>query len=225
MSYSHRLVEVQSSMMVLRLTLGHLTTLWRPTPTPGTRSRWRQISYSLTPLYQVLHLNYDTNPFLVIDIQYNQGYNSFSFYLIPSFYSQSFSHLQLPNVIKWVFCSVGYYSWRNPGQGSWFVQALCSVLSESGKCLEIMQILTRVNYVVANHFESWSYEPEFSEKKQIPCIVSMLTKELYFNWWTHDLGLCLCTDLFVIHWISIESKYRSSQRFRTRLRIQCYLLI
>ncbi|KAM8876462.1 caspase-7 isoform 2-T2 [Synchiropus picturatus] len=75
----------------------------------------------------------------------------------------------------------GYYSWRNPGRGSWFVQALCNVLSEFGKQLEIMQILTRVNYTVATSFESWSEDPRFSEKKQIPCVVSMLTKELYFN--------------------------------------------
>ncbi|CAH2323095.1 caspase-7 isoform X1 [Pelobates cultripes] len=74
----------------------------------------------------------------------------------------------------------GYYSWRNPGRGSWFVQALCSVLSEHGKELEIMQILTRVNFMVATSFESWSDDPRFSEKKQIPCVVSMLTKELYF---------------------------------------------
>ncbi|TSK14754.1 Caspase-7 [Bagarius yarrelli] len=75
----------------------------------------------------------------------------------------------------------GYYSWRNPGQGSWFVQALCKIISESGKQLEILQILTRVNYMVANNFESWSDDPRLSEKKQIPCVVSMLTKELYFN--------------------------------------------
>lgn len=77
---------------------------------------------------------------------------------------------------------LGYYSWRNPGRGSWFVQALCNVLNEFGKQLEIMQILTRVNYMVATSFESWSEDPRFSEKKQIPCVVSMLTKELYFNW-------------------------------------------
>ncbi|XP_069835864.1 caspase-7 isoform X2 [Dendropsophus ebraccatus] len=74
----------------------------------------------------------------------------------------------------------GYYSWRNPGRGSWFVQALCSILNEHGKQLEIMQILTRVNYMVATNFESWSDDPRYSEKKQIPCVVSMLTKELYF---------------------------------------------
>ncbi|KAF5896512.1 caspase-7 [Clarias magur] len=75
----------------------------------------------------------------------------------------------------------GYYSWRNPGRGSWFVQALCNILSEFGKQLEILQILTRVNYMVATNFESWSDNPRYSEKKQIPCVVSMLTKELYFN--------------------------------------------
>ncbi|KAM9327112.1 caspase-7 isoform 2-T2 [Gastrophryne carolinensis] len=74
----------------------------------------------------------------------------------------------------------GYYSWRNPGRGSWFVQALCSILNEHGKQLEIMQILTRVNFMVATSFESWSDDSQYSEKKQIPCVVSMLTKELYF---------------------------------------------
>uniref|UniRef100_A0A8C2MMB7 Caspase 7 n=1 Tax=Cricetulus griseus TaxID=10029 RepID=A0A8C2MMB7_CRIGR len=75
----------------------------------------------------------------------------------------------------------GYYSWRNPGKGSWFVQALCSILDEHGKDLEIMQILTRVNDRVARHFESQCDDPCFNEKKQIPCMVSMLTKELYFG--------------------------------------------
>lgn len=77
----------------------------------------------------------------------------------------------------------GYYSWRSPGRGSWFVQALCSVLNEHGKDLEIMQILTRVNYRVARDFESQSLNPCLSEKKQIPCMVSMLTKELYLGSW------------------------------------------
>ncbi|XP_042313007.1 caspase-7 isoform X2 [Sceloporus undulatus] len=74
----------------------------------------------------------------------------------------------------------GYFSWRNPGKGSWFVQSLCSVLSEHGKELEILQILTMVNYRVARNYESQSEDPRFSEKKQVPCVVSMLTKELYF---------------------------------------------
>ncbi|XP_076855421.1 caspase-7 isoform X2 [Brachyhypopomus gauderio] len=75
----------------------------------------------------------------------------------------------------------GYYSWRNPGRGSWFIQALCSILNECGRKLEIMQILTRVNHMVATSFESWSDDPRYSQKKQISCVVSMLTKELYFK--------------------------------------------
>uniref|UniRef100_A0A3B3ZG64 Caspase-3 n=1 Tax=Periophthalmus magnuspinnatus TaxID=409849 RepID=A0A3B3ZG64_9GOBI len=73
----------------------------------------------------------------------------------------------------------GYYSWRNTYNGSWFIQSLCEVL-EKHRDLELMQIMTRVNRKVAYHFESSSNLPGFSGKKQIPCIVSMLTKEFFF---------------------------------------------
>ncbi|XP_066211338.1 caspase-7 isoform X2 [Saccopteryx leptura] len=75
----------------------------------------------------------------------------------------------------------GYYAWRCSEKGSWFIQALCSNLNKHGKRLEILQILTRVNYTVARDFQSQSKDPHFNEKKQIPCMVSMLTKELYFS--------------------------------------------
>ncbi|XP_037117115.1 caspase-3-like [Syngnathus acus] len=74
----------------------------------------------------------------------------------------------------------GYYSWRNTQNGSWFMQALCEMLQRFKGELELMQIMTRVNYKVATHFESNSCLPGFTGKKQIPCIVSMLTKDLYF---------------------------------------------
>lgn len=74
----------------------------------------------------------------------------------------------------------GYYSWRNTANGSWFMQSLCEMLQRFGNELEIMQIMTRVNHKVALDFESASNLPGFSAKKQIPCIVSMLTKDLYF---------------------------------------------
>ncbi|XP_034546012.1 caspase-3-like [Notolabrus celidotus] len=74
----------------------------------------------------------------------------------------------------------GYYSWRNTSNGSWFVQALCEMLQRCSGELELMQIMTRVNRKVATHFESASNLPGFSGKKQIPCIVSMLTKDFYF---------------------------------------------
>ena len=78
------------------------------------------------------------------------------------------------------FCLVGYYSWRNSKDGSWFIQALCAVLKQCAHKLELMHILTRVNRKVAIEFESFSTDSTFHAKKQIPCIVSMLTKELYF---------------------------------------------
>ncbi|XP_047434895.1 caspase-3a [Mugil cephalus] len=75
----------------------------------------------------------------------------------------------------------GYYSWRNTMTGSWFMQALCDMLSKHGKELELMHIMTRVNRKVAVEFESISNSPGFNARKQIPCIVSMLTKEMYFT--------------------------------------------
>ncbi|XP_019946087.2 caspase-3-like [Paralichthys olivaceus] len=74
----------------------------------------------------------------------------------------------------------GYYSWRNTSNGSWFMQSLCEMLMQHKGKLELMQIMTRVNRKVALHFESSSNLPGFSSKKQIPCIVSMLTKDFYF---------------------------------------------
>ncbi|KAM8786290.1 caspase-3 [Rhynchonycteris naso] len=75
----------------------------------------------------------------------------------------------------------GYYSWRNSKDGSWFIQSLCALLKLYAHKLEVMHILTRVNRKVATEFESFSLESTFHAKKQIPCIVSMLTKELYFH--------------------------------------------
>ncbi|XP_072520368.1 caspase-3b [Salminus brasiliensis] len=74
----------------------------------------------------------------------------------------------------------GYYSWRNTANGSWFISSLCEMLAKYGRELEIMQIMTRVNHKVAHEFESSSNLPGFNAMKQIPCIMSMLTKELYF---------------------------------------------
>ncbi|XP_068596908.1 caspase-3-like [Brachionichthys hirsutus] len=74
----------------------------------------------------------------------------------------------------------GYYSWRNTSNGSWFMQALCQMLEDYKEQLELVQIMTRVNRKVALHFESSTNLPGFGGKRQIPCIVSMLTKDFYF---------------------------------------------
>ncbi|XP_061192464.1 caspase-7-like [Saccostrea echinata] len=75
----------------------------------------------------------------------------------------------------------GYYSWRNSSNGSWFVQALSEVLMKYGQTLDLLTMMTRVNQIVANKFQSNTSHPDMNEKKQIPCITSMLTKEVYFN--------------------------------------------
>lgn len=65
--------------------------------------------------------------------------------------------------------------------GSWYIQSLCEMIDMYSKELEVQHILTRVNHKVATEFESASNSPGFDAKKQIPCIVSMLTKEMYFT--------------------------------------------
>ncbi|KAM8940161.1 caspase-3-like [Pelodytes ibericus] len=75
----------------------------------------------------------------------------------------------------------GYYSWRNTSNGSWFIQSLCEMLKLHGAQLDLLQILTCVNHMVALEFESCSSSPEFHAKKQIPCVVSMLTKLFYIS--------------------------------------------
>uniref|UniRef100_A0A240PPR3 Caspase n=1 Tax=Anopheles epiroticus TaxID=199890 RepID=A0A240PPR3_9DIPT len=75
----------------------------------------------------------------------------------------------------------GHYSWRNPVNGSWFIQSLCSELNQNAHRKELMQLLTSVSRRVAFYYQSNVPDNEkMDAKKQMPCIVSMLTKALYF---------------------------------------------
>ncbi|KAI0229373.1 Caspase-3 [Lamellibrachia satsuma] len=74
----------------------------------------------------------------------------------------------------------GYFSWRNSNKGSWFIQALYKVFQKDGGERDILTLLTKVNCMVACEFESHVPTDESMHlKKQIPSIVSMLTKQLY----------------------------------------------
>ncbi|EAA10483.4 AGAP004920-PA [Anopheles gambiae str. PEST] len=76
----------------------------------------------------------------------------------------------------------GHYSWRNPSTGSWFIRALCDELREHGNSKELLQLLTSVSRRVAYEFQS--NVPNNSQidcQKQMPCIVSMLTRRIYFS--------------------------------------------
>ncbi|EHB14715.1 Caspase-3 [Heterocephalus glaber] len=74
----------------------------------------------------------------------------------------------------------GYYSWQNSKGGSLFIQSLCAMVKLYAHKFEFMYILTQVNRKVATEFEFFSYDSTFHAKKQIPYIVSMLTKEVHF---------------------------------------------
>jgi hypothetical protein len=81
-----------------------------------------------------------------------------------------------------VLLFLGYFSWRNTVQGAWFVQALCEVFGNHWTTLDLLTLLTRVSKKVAYDFES--HAPAYSSmnrKKQMPCIMSMLTKDFYFT--------------------------------------------
>lgn len=77
----------------------------------------------------------------------------------------------------------GFYSFRNKRDGSWFIRALCTELNNKKnlKGCDLMKILTFAIQTVAYDCESHSDNIEFDEKKQIPCVVSYLTKLLFFN--------------------------------------------
>lgn len=75
----------------------------------------------------------------------------------------------------------GFYSWRNPDSGSWFIQALCEELDLHGRTRDLLSLMTFVNRRVAIEYQSYVPENEkFHAKKQIPSIVSMLTRLVYF---------------------------------------------
>jgi hypothetical protein len=74
-----------------------------------------------------------------------------------------------------------HFSWRNDLNGSWFIQSLCDQLDKHKRDLDLSRIMTRVNEQVAYDYESnCKSDPALCGMKQIPSIVSMLTKDLYF---------------------------------------------
>ncbi|CRL07742.1 CLUMA_CG020696, isoform A [Clunio marinus] len=92
------------------------------------------------------------------------------YYVLPS----------MADILVMYSTSEGYYSFRNPSEGSWFIQALCQELSENLEC-DLMTILTGVNRSVAFAKQSNVPNSSYHEMKQMPCILSMLTKTMYLK--------------------------------------------
>lgn len=89
----------------------------------------------------------------------------------------------ISNIIRIKFKLLsGHYSWRNPSQGAWFIQALCDELDENGEIKDLFTLLTAVSRRVAFGYQSnVPNDYRMDAKKQIPSIVSMLTRTLYFT--------------------------------------------
>ncbi|XP_022110709.1 caspase-6-like [Acanthaster planci] len=75
----------------------------------------------------------------------------------------------------------GFYSHRDTSLGSWFIQALSQVMEKYGSTMEFTTILTVVNRLVAQRSVERCLDPSMIGKKQIPCFMSMLTKQLVFT--------------------------------------------
>jgi len=75
----------------------------------------------------------------------------------------------------------GYFSWRNNIDGSWFIQAITRVFQEHADEMELMQMMTLVNKVVAFEFASCTDDDFTTNMKQVPCMASTLTKQVFFR--------------------------------------------
>ncbi|XP_053393150.1 caspase-3-like [Mercenaria mercenaria] len=74
----------------------------------------------------------------------------------------------------------GFYAFRHPEKGSWFIQALCKTLSSPGvRNRSLHQLLTSVIHCVCVEYEAQALQ--FLGYKQTPCFVSMLVKDVYFR--------------------------------------------
>ncbi|KAF8796289.1 Caspase-3 like protein [Argiope bruennichi] len=65
--------------------------------------------------------------------------------------------------------------------GSFFIDELCRTLEQFSGELDLLQILTIVNYRVSHFYLSHTLEEEFDKKKQMPCFISRLTTQVKFN--------------------------------------------
>ena len=95
---------------------------------------------------------------------------------------QASSNVSVPSEADFLYAYPtvpGYYSWRNPAKGSWFIQSLTKVFEEKAERMDILRMLTRVNNRVST-FKSRTRRKDWNGKGQVSSTVSMLRKDLYF---------------------------------------------
>lgn len=75
----------------------------------------------------------------------------------------------------------GRYSWHITKR-TWFIEALCKKLYQNGSHYDLVTLLTSVsNYVTSDYWPLLHTKLTEDEKKQNPCIISMLTRLVKFT--------------------------------------------
>ncbi|KAK6187861.1 hypothetical protein SNE40_005794 [Patella caerulea] len=75
----------------------------------------------------------------------------------------------------------GYFAFRRES-GSWFLKSLATVLKQSNRSIDFMKMLTHVSYYMAMNYQSENKKKkEIDGCKVVPCIISMLTRDIIFN--------------------------------------------
>ena len=92
-----------------------------------------------------------------------------SYFKIPTYADFMIAYSTLP----------GFYSFRNTEKGSWFIRSLCQVLEKYNIQFDLLTMMTMVSRSVAYDYTSLAATPELSQKKQVPCITSMLTRRVW----------------------------------------------
>ncbi|XP_015589999.1 caspase-1 isoform X2 [Cephus cinctus] len=74
----------------------------------------------------------------------------------------------------------GFYSWRNPAEGTWYVQSLCDVLDTYSSTTDLLKMLTITARKVATEYRSYNdLNPAGDDQRQVPSLTSMLIRDLY----------------------------------------------
>lgn len=78
---------------------------------------------------------------------------------------------------------LGYFSFRHPDNGTWFIQSLCVEMNNHDyRTIDLLGIMTRVSRRVAIDHESYNpVRPWLHQQKQIPTIHSMLIRNIFFK--------------------------------------------
>ncbi|XP_014470981.1 PREDICTED: caspase-1-like [Dinoponera quadriceps] len=75
----------------------------------------------------------------------------------------------------------GFYTWRDPQHGTWYVGCLCEILDKHGTELDLLTMLTMTSRKVATDYSSYNpQDPTRHAKKQVPSFTSLLLRAVYF---------------------------------------------